>query len=183
MPATASIPLRPRLGVNDPHGSKAAPAASGADPPAPGRTVMGWPHEIARLWLNAGAAWIAVGSSSAAPEWISVPEGQQTRRVWRTTAQETWPELLYWSGLLALAAAGACVFWSLSLDQVAVGTQTQRRRGRTAGPPTTLSVEPRSSFRGLAPSTCKTSKGWPGVNAIYFSTWRPPEATESEGDP
>ena len=68
---------------------------------------MGWPHEIARLWLNAGAAWIAVGSSSAAPEWISVPEGQQTRRVWRTTAQETWPELLYWSGLLALAAAGA----------------------------------------------------------------------------
>ena len=70
---------------------------------------MGWPHEIARLWLNAGAAWIAVGSSSAAPEWISVPEGQQTRRVWRTTAQETWPELLYWSGLLALAAAGACL--------------------------------------------------------------------------
>ena len=112
---------------------------------------MGWPHEIARLWLNAGAAWIAVGSSSAAPEWISVPEGQQTRRVWRTTAQETWPELLYWSGLLALAAAGACVFWSLSLDQVAVGTQTQRRRGRTAGPPTTLSAEPRSSFRGFWP--------------------------------
>ena len=47
------------------------------------------PHELARLWLNAGAAWIAVGSSSAAPEWISVPEGQQ----------EIWPELLYWSGL------------------------------------------------------------------------------------